>query len=407
MANSAVRLRWRDAALAWAACVVPRLALFLAQWPNVRLEASSLDFPGGQAASDLSTPLWPPFFEALAELLWRLGGGHLFLYGLELIAVHALVGVAVLSIARALSLSPRASWLAVAGVALLPYYVATSVRQVDVGAIVAISALAVAVMAEWWARGSARARWTVGVAVAALLWFLARAEAIGPIALIFALAWWLPGRLTRARVVAASAAFTVLLVAWSGVNAARFGHFTPLPAHGGYHLWVGNHPGAAEELWRRDFNPTLVVEPPGGADVPPEDAYATDAAASRAGWAFIVGQPAAFLRALPVKIYRYWDPQLDEQTPHSTVQRWAYTAPYVVYLPLAVFGGVMLWRRRSWWPLGVLTAVIVGYWAPHVLLYGLIRHRMTVEWALIILAAVALDALLPRVEAAYSLRRDD
>ena len=165
----ALRPQSRDAVVAWAVCAMPRLALFLAQWPNVRLDASSLDFAGGQAFSDLHTPLWPPAFEAIAELLWRVAGGHPFVYGLELIAVHALVGVAVLWMARALLLSVRASWIAVAGVALLPYYVATAVRQVDVGVIVAISALAVAVLARWWARESERWSSAAGAAAAAFV----------------------------------------------------------------------------------------------------------------------------------------------------------------------------------------------------------------------------------------------
>lgn len=401
-----LRLRARDAIVAWVACAVPRVVLFLAQWPNVRLEASSLDFPGGQAASDLHTPLWPPAFEAIAELLWRAAGGHPFVYGLELIAVHALVGVAVLWIARALSLSVRASWIAVAGVALLPYYVATAVRQVDVGVIIALSALAVAVLARWWVSASERWLSAVGAAAAAFVWFLARAEAGVVIVMIFAWAWSREP-VSRHRVARAAALFGLCLLGWSGMNAVRFGHFTPFPAHGGYHLWVANHPGAAEELWRRDFNPSLVVEPPGAADVATGDVYATDAAASRAAWSFVVAHPGEVLRALAPKVYRYWDPQLDDQTPHSTVQRVAYTVPYAIYLPLAVVGAVWLWRRREGWPLALLTSVIVGYWAPHVLLYGLIRHRMTVEWALVILAAVAVDALFLRAATAYSLRRDD
>lgn len=84
-------------------------------------------------------------------------------------------------------------------------------------------------------------------------------------------------------------------------------------------------------------------------------------------------------------------------------ERWASTAGMWFYYPTAVAavaGAVVLRRRRTpVWPL-LGTAVMVTLTAAA--LYGLTRFRVPAEVSLVVLAAVAVDAVLRRIEAARS-----
>lgn len=404
MGDGPSRSGWRDAGIAWLIYLLPRVVTVWLAWPSVRIDTSSTAVVDGVLLTDLRTPLWPPFYDAFAEVMWRLSMGRPAWYIAAHIAMQATLGVSVSVIGRAMGLTSRATWGAVIACALLPYFVATSLRQIDVGVVIAMAAWFTAVVVAWRSTRRHRLVLDAAVAFAALLLFLTRADAALMVAGVYAAVWWWPGALPRGRVLMSAGILALLLIGWTGVNAWRFGVITPLPAHGGYHFWVGNHPGVAADLSDRRFNPTNVAPPPGDAV---DASYASSDSSRRAAWAFIRQHPADAALALVPKTLRYWDAQLDEQTAHSFGQRVAYSVPYVIYLPLAILGAIVLWRRRLWFPLALLVAVIVGYWLPHLALYGLIRHRMTVEWALLILAAVAADALLPATRAAYSLRRDE
>jgi hypothetical protein len=76
---------------------------------------------------------------------------------------------------------------------------------------------------------------------------------------------------------------------------------------------------------------------------------------------------------------------------------WLGFAMYWALVPVAAVGAVMLRRRRvTIWPLLMQFAVVVVTAAAF---YGLIRFRIPVEIALVVLAAAAIDALLARVSA--------
>ncbi|MEI6246523.1 MAG: hypothetical protein WCQ64_15955, partial [Acidobacteriota bacterium] len=198
------------------------------------------------------------------------------------------------------------------------------------------------------------------------------------------------GRRAGAR---AAAVFIAVLLAWSAANAVRFGRFTPLPANAGQNLVIGHRPTIAAQLTDRTFNPALepaVVEPSsdGGGSL-----YDIDAAAAALAWRRIRDEPAAALALVPLKALRYWDWVLGRVPPHSRLEHLAYTAPYLALLLLAPSGAVQLWRtgRRS--ALAFLLIVMVGYMLPHLVVFGLIRMRMSVEWALILVGAAAMGEL--------------
>jgi 4-amino-4-deoxy-L-arabinose transferase-like glycosyltransferase len=68
-------------------------------------------------------------------------------------------------------------------------------------------------------------------------------------------------------------------------------------------------------------------------------------------------------------------------------------ALYFVLVPLAVYGFVLLRRRRV--PVWILTAPFITVTLTVLLAYGQIRFRHSAELPLVVLAAVALDRLLP------------
>jgi len=396
------RMPWRDGLLAWAVCLTPRLALFLWAWPNVRLDSSSVQFLNGAIVTDIATPMWPPAYEACAEILWRLVGGHAFGFGLGHLAVHALAGVFVLSVCRSLELSGRARWLAVIATALLPYYVSASTTQVDVGVLVAVAAAFTATMCRWCVERNARASQVLVTACAAMLLFLTRANAVTMIVALYAVVYVRVGPVQRRGVFASAVIFVVMLGIWSAVTLVRFGAFTPFPANVGSNLWVGNHDGVAETLAGRSFNPTDVRGPHARSD----PFYDADAVTTRAARNYMRSHPGETVMNAVRKAGRYWDWRLDTLNPHSVSQELAYSMPYLLMLWLGAIGARELWRAHRM-ALAVLSAVSLGYFAPHVLAYGMIRHRMSVEWATLILAAVGADVLARAASTTYSLRRDD
>jgi hypothetical protein len=71
-------------------------------------------------------------------------------------------------------------------------------------------------------------------------------------------------------------------------------------------------------------------------------------------------------------------------------------AMYLVLLPLALYGFVLLRRRRV--PLWILVAPVITVTATALLSYGSIRFRHSAELTIVVLAAVAVDRLIGRRE---------
>jgi hypothetical protein len=66
---------------------------------------------------------------------------------------------------------------------------------------------------------------------------------------------------------------------------------------------------------------------------------------------------------------------------------------YFLLIPFAVYGVILLRRRRV--PLLIVLAPFVTVTVTAVLAYGQIRFRHSAELSLVVLAAVAVDRLLP------------
>lgn len=375
--------RARELTLAWIACLVPRLCAVLALWPQVSLDTSSTVVVNGVLTSDLHTPMWPPLYQAFAEVAWRASAGWAPAFMALHLAAHALVGVGVLLLASRLGLSRRTGWIAVAITALLPYLVIASVRHIDVGVFVSVAALAAAAMA----RADARAGWWASA------WFLSRPESLVAIIGLGLWRWLNTDAEGRRRLRHAEIVFIAVLLAWSTSNLVRFDRFTLLPSNAGQNLYIGHRPGVAGRLADRSFNPQSdpdVIDP---AIERGESSYAIDDAAARLALRHIRDDPAGALALVAVKFARYWDWTLGNNPPHSRVEALAYTVPYVAILVLALAGVRQLWRTGQRRALAFLAIVIVGYMLPHLVVFGLIRMRMNVEWALILVGAAAVGEL--------------
>ena len=375
--------RSRDLTLAWVACLLPRLVAVIVLWSQVVLGTSNTVIVDGVFSSDLNTPMWPPLYQVFAEVAWRVTGGWASLYLIAHVAVHASVGTAVLLLSARLGLSRRTAWIGVAVCALLPYLVAASVRQIDVGIFVAVAAWTAAA----FARGGASVGWWASA------WFLIRPESLAAITGLALWRWGTGATAERRQLWRAVLVFTAVLLTWSGANAWRFGRFTPLPANGGQNLYIGHRPGLAERLADRSFNPPRDPDVPDPAVERGPALYDTDRAAARLALRHIRDDPGGALALVPLKFARYWDWTLGNNPSHSWIEHVLYSVPYLTILFFALAGVARLWVGGQRSALAFLAIVIVGYMLPHLIVFGLIRMRMSVEWALILVGAAALGEL--------------
>jgi 4-amino-4-deoxy-L-arabinose transferase-like glycosyltransferase len=87
-----------------------------------------------------------------------------------------------------------------------------------------------------------------------------------------------------------------------------------------------------------------------------------------------------------------WEPFAVPEGRRAWVQRLG-AAIYFVLIPFAVYGALLLRRRR--FPLLILLAPFITVTVTALLAYGQIRFRHSAELSLVVLAAVAVDRLLP------------
>ena len=108
---------------------------------------------------------------------------------------------------------------------------------------------------------------------------------------------------------------------------------------------------------------------------------------------------------IAVRVLRTWDlwqPRRQVQFAESRAT-WAQQAGTVVYfllLPLAVYGGLLLWRRGLRVQLLILLAPVLLVFATSVIAYGVPRFRHAAELVIVMLAGVAIASLLDRRGAA-------
>jgi 4-amino-4-deoxy-L-arabinose transferase-like glycosyltransferase len=244
---------------------------------------------------------------------------------------------------------------------------------------------------------------------------LTRAEGfILGIIVVVPLACWLrrlPGRARVARAAIALGVAVAVLVPWTIRNAVRFHTFIPVSNNVATLIDGANcdatYHGPQLGLWRETFseNGTRAASVPQaracfeGFDI--ADPHFDEARAARthtrAGLTYARDHLAALPKVATVRVLRTWGAyaprqQIDFESLEGRPRAWQLggTVMYWILVPFAIAGTVVLRRRRRLlWPL-VATAVTVTLVAAAT--YGQQRFRIAAEPAILVLAAVALDA---------------
>jgi hypothetical protein len=384
-------------ALAWLVCLLPRA-----------LAAATLGLVGDYLvfadASARTRSWWYPLYRWLAETLWAASGGSAAVHAGWHMALHAAVGPLVYGCCRRLRLSAATSWLAVVGVALLPYYVSLSSRQPQVGVVVSFVALMLWVFLGWRNGGFG---WLGALGFAALgaLSALLRPNLLLTVGALYALAlvevaWGQRGRVAAALRVGVSGFLVALaLFGLAASSRARTGHWSPFQPLAGYNLWLGHNERAGAYLRRWDILSLEDVVRDHG--FPPEvegieDPYERDREFGRLAVEFARAHPRETLENTLLKAARYWDFRLEDADENPPLWNLAYSAPYLASLLLALLGARRWARAGHRYALLVVTVLLVSYWLPHLVMFPTIRMRMTTEFALILLAAEGLAGLVAR-----------
>jgi hypothetical protein len=201
-------------------------------------------------------------------------------------------------------------------------------------------------------------------------------------------------RLVRAGT--AGLAALVVVAPWIGFNLARFEAPTTLSTNDGLTLLGANcddvYDGSSTGFW--SLRCGLAVQPEGDASVRSE-------AQRDAAFDYIGSHQRDLPRVMAIRVARVWSLYAPDQMAWLNQgegrERWASWAgfwTYLALLPLAVVGGAILRRRGvRIWPL-VGTIVIVTLTAA--LFYGIVRFRVPAEVAIVVLAAVGIDAAWAR-----------
>jgi 4-amino-4-deoxy-L-arabinose transferase-like glycosyltransferase len=240
--------------------------------------------------------------------------------------------------------------------------------------------------------------------------FLLGTVVVGPLAL------WLRDLPTRERIARAAIALgiaVVVLLPWTIRNAVRFHAFVPVSNNVSTLVDGANcdatYHGPRTGLWRETFSqagaraPTLSQAQAcfEGFDISDPNFDEVQAARmhTRAGLDYARDHVSSLPKVAAVRVLRTWGAyaprqQIDFESLEGRPRAWQLrgTVMYWILVPLAVAGAIVLRRRRRFlWPLAA-TAVTVTIVVAAT--YGQQRFRIAVEPALLVLAAVAIDAIL-------------
>lgn len=311
--------------LIWLAFVLPRAALILldvtptsdADW----YFDHGADFAAGRGHLDNQggpTAYWPPGWPMILSVAFRLFGASVTTVGLLNLALAALGGWLLYSLAKRIFGGEATGRLALLLYAIYPNavgYVPLALTEV---------AYTTLLLAICWLLVSERVWWRFILAGLLLgLASLVKAQSLAVVPLILAIdllrerGFW--RRLPRVAVEAvALVALAALVVApWSMRNQRELGRFVAISTNGGATLLTGNNPTATG-----DFNPD---DPTFKALEARKDLgeIERDRLMKEAGVAWVKANPAQFAMLMPKKLLRLWGPDGEAE--------WGYQAGYANY----------------------------------------------------------------------------
>lgn len=386
--------------LAFALCLAPRLAIVLA--------LGFSDY-AAQAEPTMSRPNYPlsysgiyPLYIAYASLLKLVSFSSPRVFILLGAALQSLIGPLVLSISRELKLGPSGGWLAVLGVAFLPYYVSIAGRQPQLGFTIVLVAWLLLLFLRWFAVGFSAAGTSLAIGVLGALMALLRPNVVFSVVVLYGVAISVvvvrsgarsvlaaTRAVWRSRVLVSVAAFALVQGAIFASYFVRTGHPSPF-TNTGYNLYASNNQYVGDYLWSHDMTsledtvfdhriPAIIART--------ADPFEVDATFKRLALEYMRAHPGETIKNTLVKGLRYWDFRLEDADRNSFGMNLAYSVPYLLSLLLAVLGIRDLRERGLKTQLLVVLVFIFSYFLPHAIFFGTIRMRMTTEFMLVVLAA--------------------
>jgi len=206
---------------------------------------------------------------------------------------------------------------------------------------------------------------------------------------LFALCAWAAWRYKKVPV-AGVVAFLVVFSPWPLRNAFTLHAFIPFRTNFGYELWVGNHPGGNGDF-SDAMDPMTNLDQRNAFLSQGELAYMQGKDSMARG--YIHSNPGSFIRLSLKRVFRFW---------MGTAQGTEGTsAPLVL---LAGAGLVLLWRRRALFVLYALPLLL--YPLPYYITHADARFQVVMDPLLVILAALAIDALLSFIRPPLASRTD-
>jgi hypothetical protein len=345
---------------------------------------------------------WYSGFQLIMDLLWHWTGGRASYLVLIQVAVFSILLIPIKSIAADLGLSANRRIFAFAAVVFLPYYVATSANQPQVAWSIGLATLSIWSILRWRRN---KYSWNDGLLflVIAVVTCLFR-PSILPALLGALLTMILFCRECRRRTVLLAAAmyFSLFLIhqlsvpmqslnpsgnpSWASYCVKTL---TPFPYLTGYNLYLSNSPytfdfvkqhsnGSFEGyIWERLPMPEHIADP-----------YDREGNAilTKHAIKWISENPGDAVLGIFAKLYKFLEPVLPDSASRRLSDNLLYTLPYIFYF------GFFVRRMFDFSPARninqtILLGALFGFLLPHLLIFGLVRMRMTFEFAIILIAA--------------------
>jgi 4-amino-4-deoxy-L-arabinose transferase-like glycosyltransferase len=176
------------------------------------------------------------------------------------------------------------------------------------------------------------------------------------------------------------------LAPWTYRNYVVTGHVVPTTLWVGPSLYDGLHPGATG-----DSDMQFVEDDHLLARM---SEYEMDREYRHRAWEFLIDHPVQAARLALVKQSRYWSLFPNAAQFQNRLVQWGV---FITMLPLFLFSGIGLWkRRRDPGFLMLCFGPVLLFAAIHLLFVGSLRYRLPAEYPLAIAAAIGVRSLLDR-----------
>jgi 4-amino-4-deoxy-L-arabinose transferase-like glycosyltransferase len=245
-----------------------------------------------------------------------------------------------------------------------------------------------------WALVEAQVRehlgWFVAAGVTIGLGVVTRSVLVPFVPIAAACAWWLArGRRRWAHGAAVVAGALIVLLPWTVRNYVQVGIPTPVATKSILVAWQGNSPGATGGsrgyVDNKDFQGIPRTQGKGQSDAEIAGTYRS------ALTDYLVSAPLSILERMPAKLWNMWRPVYEG----SSLRNWIVTGTsYGLLLLLSAVGGLATLRQgRAGGARWYIVALVVTLGGIHAVTTGMIRFRLPIEAALVILAGVGVATL--------------